>query len=123
MKVFITGINGMLGQDVAKECIRQGFLVAGCGTSEQKRVDIPIIYYQIDLTNKYSEIIKPIREFDPDIIIHCAAWTNVDAAEDNIDKVMDINAQATATLGLIAEQLYCKIVLQFFQQFLQSFTY
>ena len=110
MRVFITGINGMLGYDLAKECIQQGHIVAGCGTSEQKRIDLPIIYYQIDLTDKYSIVVKPIKEFDPDVIIHCAAWTNVDAAEDNIDEVIDINAQATATLALIARQLICKIV-------------
>ena len=109
MKIFITGTNGQLGYDVAKQCLEKGYKVFGCGTQSKSNNELKIQYIQLDLIDKITTL-NIIKQLHPNIIIHCAAWTNVDKAEDNFQQVFNINVEATATLATAAKLIDAKIV-------------
>lgn len=102
MKVFVTGVGGQLGHDVVNELIRRGHDAVGSDIQEiysgilDKTAVESAPYVQLDITDAeaVSNTIKAIR---PDVVIHCAAWTAVDAAEDEDkrDLVHRINADGT----------------------------
>lgn len=98
MKLFITGVGGQLGHDVVNEAVKRGHEVIGSditdvygGIADGSPVTY-VSYVRLDITDKVS-VERVITEIDVDAIIHCAAWTAVDAAEDeeNRDKVYAIN--------------------------------
>lgn len=97
MKVLVTGVKGQLGSDVAKELARRGHEVIG--------VDIE----DMDITDggSVSRVMSSVR---PDAVIHCAAWTAVDAAEDNEDKVFAVNAAGTDNIAKECANLNCKMM-------------
>ena len=82
MKIVVTGVKGQLGFDVVNELNKRGHNPIG--------VDID----ELDIT-KEQDVHKMLEIVNPDGVIHCAAWTAVDDAEDNYDKVMDVNAKGT----------------------------
>lgn len=94
MKVLVTGAKGQLGHDVVNELEQRGHTAIG--------VDIE----EMDITDDAS-VQKIIHEIEPEGIIHCAAWTAVDAAEDkeNQKKVMAINADGTRSIALACKDL------------------
>lgn len=99
MKVFVTGVKGQLGFDVMNELEKRGYQAIG--------VDID----EMDITDKES-VKHVIKSAAPDVVIHCAAWTAVDAAEDeeNIDKVIAVNAEGTENIAKVCKELDCKTV-------------
>lgn len=99
MKVLVTGVKGQLGFDVVNELNRRGHVAVG--------VDIE----EMDITNSIS-VERVIKETDPEVVIHCAAWTAVDAAEDaeNIDKVQLVNATGTENIAKVCKELDCKMI-------------
>lgn len=99
MKVFVTGVKGQLGFDVMNELEKRGYQAIG--------VDID----EMDITDKES-VKHVIKSAAPDVVIHCAAWTAVDAAEDeeNIDKVIAVNAEGTENIAKVCKELDCKMV-------------
>ncbi len=99
MKVFVTGVKGQLGFDVMNELEKRGYQTIG--------VDID----EMDITDKES-VKHVIKSAAPDVVIHCAAWTAVDAAEDeeNIDKVIAVNAEGTENIAKVCKELDCKMV-------------
>lgn len=99
MKVFVTGAAGQLGYDVMKEIEKRGH--EGIG------VDIA----QVDITDS-AAIEKAITEAAPDAVIHCAAWTAVDLAEEpeNREKVMAVNATGTENIARVCGRLGCKLL-------------
>lgn len=110
MKIFITGAEGQLGYDVVYEALRRGHEVLG--TDIQEKSSIPSLeYVSLDLTDKKA-VHSVLRKENPDAVIHCAAWTAVDDAEDseNYDKVMAVNVQATETLAALSRELDAKII-------------
>ena len=111
MKIFITGTNGQLGYDVAKECLKRNYQVIGCGTQSKSNNELNIQYIQLDITDELV-VLNTIQHLQPNIIIHCAAWTNVDTAElsENYNKVYDINVNATKYLAQAASQINAKII-------------
>ena len=102
MKFFVTGVGGQLGHDVMNELISRGH--EGVGSDIQAQYSgiqdgTPVAtapYRQLDITDAKA-VTSVITEVNPDAVIHCAAWTAVDAAEDeeNIPKVRAINAGGT----------------------------
>ena len=108
MRVFVTGVNGQLGSDVAEELHRQGETVIGCGTRETGPEDIA--YVKLDITDK-AHTADVIVQAAPDAVIHCAAWTAVDAAEDeeNIPKVYAVNEQGTRNIAGACAKAGCKM--------------
>ena len=107
MKVFVTGVCGQLGHDCMNELISRGHQAVG---SDILAKDIEN-YYQLDITNK-TAVEDLIKEIKPDAIIHCAAWTAVDAAEDdeNREKVENINHLGTKYLALSAKNVNSKML-------------
>lgn len=99
MKVLVTGVKGQLGFDVVNELKKRGHTAIG--------VDIE----EMDITDKVS-VKKVINEVKPDGVIHCAAWTAVDAAEEeeNISKVRNVNAKGTENIAKVCKALDIKMV-------------
>lgn len=92
MKILVTGVNGQLGHDVVKELKKRGHNPVGVDRE------------QMDLT-VHSQIKECIEKVNPEAIIHCAAYTAVDAAEDNEDLCRQINALAVKDIANCAKQL------------------
>ena len=92
MKIFVTGVKGQLGFDVVNELNKRGHTPIG--------VDID----ELDIT-KEQDVSTMIDVVKPDGVIHCAAWTAVDDAEDNYDKVMDVNAKGTEYIAKACKEL------------------
>ena len=103
MKVLVTGANGQLGHDVMNELRKRGH--QPIGTDIIGEMD-----YVLDITKE--DVVSKIEEIAPEAIIHCAAWTAVDAAEDeeNKEKVFAINVTGTKNLVKAALRLNCKFL-------------
>lgn len=99
MKVLVTGVKGQLGYDVMKELDKRGYDAVG--------VDIE----EMDITDEAS-VDQVITKENPDVVVHCAAWTAVDAAEDeeNIPKVMKVNATGTENIAKVCKKLDAKMI-------------
>ena len=117
MKIFVTGVGGQLGHDVVNEAAARGYDVTGSdiqpvysGISDGSAVTAAP-YVSLDITNREA-VEKVIRELSPDVIIHCAAWTAVDAAEDedNWEKVDRINHLGTLYLAQAAKAADAKML-------------
>ena len=109
MKAFVTGVCGQLGYDVMNELIKRGYEAIGSDIQMSANTKYP--YIQLDITDKEATI-NAITAFKPDVVIHCAAWTAVDAAEDkdNIPKVRAINVDGTQNIANACKQLDCKMI-------------
>ena len=97
MKVLVTGVKGQLGYDVVNELVKRGHEAVG--------VDIE----EMDVTDAAS-VRRVLGEVKPEAVVHCAAWTAVDAAEDNEDRVRDINANGTQYIATECKKLGCKMI-------------
>lgn len=97
MKVFVTGVKGQLGYDVVNELEKRGYTAVG--------VDID----ELDITDA-AAVEAMLTEVKPDAVIHCAAWTAVDAAEDNIEKCRLVNAGGTENIAKVCKALDCKMM-------------
>jgi dTDP-4-dehydrorhamnose reductase len=117
MKVFVTGVGGQLGHDVMNELAKRGYEGVGSdlapvysGIQDGSPVT-GMPYVSMDITNR-EQVNAVLREVHPDVIIHCAAWTAVDAAEDEDKqaKVQAINVDGTQYIADMAKELDCKMV-------------
>ena len=99
MKVLVTGVKGQLGFDVVNELKEKNIEAVG--------VDIE----EMDITDKAS-VDKVIKEVNPDAVIHCAAWTAVDAAEeeDKQEKVKLVNVNGTQNIADVCKELDIKMM-------------
>lgn len=117
MKVFVTGVGGQLGHDVMNELHKRGHEGIGSDIAPQYSgaqdgsAVTTMPYTQLDITDA-SAVSRVLREVKPDAVVHCAAWTAVDAAEDeeNQPKVRAINADGTANIAEVCKELDCKMV-------------
>lgn len=117
MKVFVTGVGGQLGHDVMNELHKRGYEGVGSdiapaysGVHDGTAVtEMP--YVQLDITGK-AAVEQIIRDVRPDAVIHCAAWTAVDLAEDDdkVEKVRAINAGGTQNIASVCKSLDCKMM-------------
>lgn len=96
MKVLVTGVKGQLGYDVVNELEKRGIEAIG--------VDIQ----EMDITDAAS-VDKVIKEAAPDAVIHCAAYTAVDAAEDNEEICRKVNAEGTQNIANVCKELDIKM--------------
>lgn len=117
MKIFVTGVCGQLGHDVMNELNGRGYEGIGSDIASEYSGAMdgtPVTtmpYIQMDITDKEA-VTETIRKVQPDVVVHCAAWTAVDMAEDdeNVAKVRAINATGTENIALICKELDCKMV-------------
>lgn len=116
MVIFVTGVNGQLGHDVMNELAKRGYKGIGSdlapayrGTADSAAAAMP--YISLDITDKQA-VQDVISQVHPDAVIHCAAWTAVDLAEDDdkIAKVRDINANGTQYIASACKTIDCKMV-------------
>ena len=107
MKVFVTGVNGQLGHDCVNELIKRGYEVTGSDIQPTGAGN----YVRLDITDK-AAVQKVISDIRPDAVIHCAAWTAVDAAEDeeNRPKVHSINAAGTRYIAEAVKAVNAKMI-------------
>lgn len=111
MKVFVTGVGGQLGYDVMNELAKRGHECVGSDILPKEKIVLPFDYVQLDITNQ-DAVEKVIGELKPDAVIHCAAWTAVDAAEDAVNKakVYAINVDGTRYITEACKKLNRKMV-------------
>ena len=117
MKIFVTGVGGQLGHDVVNQLVSRGITAIGSDIAPQYSgvADGTAVttapYEQLDITDK-AAVERVLTRHAPDAVIHCAAWTAVDAAEEeeNIPKVRAINAQGTAYIAQVCRALNCKLM-------------
>lgn len=104
MKVFVTGVGGQLGYDVINELKRRGYEAIGSDITDSADI-------QLDITDK-TAVERILTEIKPDAVIHCAAWTAVDAAEDeeNKEKVYVVNVTGTRNIAEVCKKIDCKMV-------------
>ena len=117
MKVFVTGVNGQLGHDVMNELNKRGYEglgsdIAECysGVADGSAVTT-MPYVSLDITDE-EKVKKVIEEYKPDAVVHCAAWTAVDMAEDDdqVEKVRAINADGTKYIAEACKEIDSKMV-------------
>ena len=117
MKVFVTGVGGQLGHDVMNELAKRGY--DGVGSDIQPEYSglqdgsavTRMPYVQLDITDREA-VDRILTEAHPDAVVHCAAWTAVDMAEDDalVEKVRAINAGGTQNIADACKKLDCKMV-------------
>lgn len=117
MKVLVTGVAGQLGHDVMNELAKRGYEGVGSDIApsysgaEDGTAVTTMPYVSMDITD--ADAVKTIiTEVNPDVVVHCAAWTAVDLAEDEdkIDKVRAINAAGTQNIANVCKELDAKMV-------------
>ena len=108
MKVLVTGTSGQLGFDVVNELKSRGHEPIGVDRSES---DVDFEHMILDITDK-DKVLEIVKEVHPDAIIHCAAWTNVDAAEEpaNLAAVRAVNVDGTRNLAEACKEVDAKFV-------------
>ena len=117
MKVFVTGVGGQLGHDVMNELHKRGYEGVGSDIApqysgaEDGSAVTSMPYVQLDITDA-TAVEAVITEVAPDVVVHCAAWTAVDLAEDDdkVEKVRAINAGGTQNIANVCKKLGCKMV-------------
>ena len=97
MRVLVTGVKGQLGHDVVNEMEKHGITPIGVDLAE------------MDITDKEA-CDRVITEANVDAVIHCAAYTAVDAAEDNVDVCMKVNAGGTRNIAEVCKKLGIKMM-------------
>ncbi|MBQ1528476.1 sugar nucleotide-binding protein, partial [Candidatus Saccharibacteria bacterium] len=109
MKVFVTGVSGQLGRDVMLELKKRGHEAVGSDRSGDGKGEFDVV--ALDITDK-ANVEKTLTELHPDVIVHCAAWTNVDGAEDEKMKpiVKAVNVDGTQNIADMAKKLNAKMV-------------
>ena len=117
MKVLVTGVGGQLGHDVMNELAKRGYEGIGSdiaptysGVADGSAVTT-MPYVPMDITNA-AAVAETIKSVNPDVIVHCAAWTAVDLAEDEDKKakVFAINAEGTENIARVAKEIDAKMV-------------
>ncbi len=117
MKIFVTGVAGQLGHDVMNELAKRGHEGVGSdlapeysGVADGSAV-VSMPYVSLDITDA-AAVERVLMEVKPDAVVHCAAWTAVDMAEDDdkVEKVRAINAGGTKNIANVCKKLDCKMV-------------
>ena len=117
MKVFVTGVAGQLGHDVMNELASRGYVGVGTDLAESYSgiqdgtYVITAEYVSLDITNSEA-VMNTIKSVKPDVVVHCAAWTAVDLAEDEDKqaKVKAINVDGTQNIADACKEVDAKMV-------------
>ena len=97
MKILVTGANGQLGHDLMNELAKRNIEAVGVDVQE------------MDITDA-AACDRVIKQVSPDAVIHCAAYTAVDAAEDNLELCRRINAEGTRNIARVCGELDIKLM-------------
>ena len=117
MKYLVTGVNGQLGHDVMNELNKRGYEGVGSDIApnysgiiyDSSVVNMP--YISLDITDEEA-VKRVISDIKPDVVIHCAAWTAVDMAEDDdkVEKVFAVNTKGTTYIAKSCKEIDCKML-------------
>ena len=117
MKYLVTGVNGQLGHDVMNELNKRGYEGVGSDIApnysgiiyDSSVVNMP--YISLDITDEEA-VKRVISDIKPDVVIHCAAWTAVDMAEDDdkVEKVFAVNTKGTTYIAKACKEIDCKML-------------
>lgn len=117
MRVFVTGVAGQLGHDVMNELAARGYEGVGSDLAPQYSgaadgsavTEMPYVSLNITDAKAVENVLNDVK---PDVVVHCAAWTAVDLAEDesNLEKVRAINVNGTENIAKCCKQLQAKMV-------------
>lgn len=102
MRILVTGSNGMLGSDIVKIFLNNNYKVFGIDKNDN--INNNINFYKMDLTN-LIELKKVLRNINPDLIIHTAAFVDVNFCENNIQKAIDLHVVVTRILAKFGCQM------------------
>jgi dTDP-4-dehydrorhamnose reductase len=97
MKIFVTGATGILGTAICNELAVGGHTIKGFGSKD------------IDLVS-FNEVVSKVNQYKPDVIIHCAAYTNVEKAEAEVEECYKVNFVATLNVANAAQQVSAKLI-------------
>ena len=114
MKVFVTGVNGQLGHDVMLELIKRGYEAIGSGSGDVYRGNDEVAalpYVSLDITDM-DAVSMVVGTIKPDAVIHCSAWTAVDAAEEpeNFQKVTALNVKGPENIAKACKKTDAKLI-------------
>ena len=114
MRVFVTGVNGQLGHDVLLELQQRGHEAIGSGSGSEYTAEDEgkrCAFAQLDITNQ-GAVEQTLASLRPDAVIHCSAWTAVDAAEEeeNKPRVYALNVSGTENLAIAARGIGAKLL-------------
>lgn len=117
MKIFVTGVNGQLGHDVMNELASRGYEGVGSDLApiysgiDDGTAVTRMPYVSLDITDALA-VRQVLEDVHPDAVVHCAAWTAVDMAEDdeNVAKVRAVNASGTQHIADVCKELGCKML-------------
>ena len=117
MKVFVTGVGGQLGHDVMNELAKRGHAGIGSDIAPQYSgiadgtAVTKMPYVQLDITDQ-DAVERTLKDVSPDAVVHCAAWTAVDLAEDDdkVKKVRLVNATGTENIAKVCKEQNCKML-------------
>lgn len=110
MKFFVTGAGGQLGCDVMSELKKRGYETIGSDATSRDAVSAGGEYVQLDITKK-GDVERVIQAVHPDAVIHCAAWTDVDMAEDEDKRelVRAVNVYGTQNIADVCKKMDVKM--------------
>ena len=121
MKVFVTGVNGQLGHDVMNELYKRGYEATGSDIADtyvgindfSPVTTMPYVKLDITDTEEVNRVISGLEPgLEPDVVIHCAAWTAVDMAEDDdkVELVRNVNAHGTENIAKACKNIDAKMI-------------
>ena len=110
MRVFVTGVAGQLGYDVVNELKKRGHEAVGSDVTVPAEPS-GAAFELLDITDE-AAVEAVLTRVQPDAVVHCAAWTAVDLAEDadKVNKVRAINAGGTKNIAAVCKKLNCKMI-------------
>lgn len=111
MRVLVTGVGGQLGFDVINELLIRGYNAIGSDVLVKEKISLPCDYIQMDITDGVM-VESVFSEMKLNAVIHCAAWTAVDAAEEeeNKERVLAINVDGTKNLAMACKKANIKLL-------------
>ena len=121
MRVFVTGVNGQLGHDVMNELYKRGYEATGSDIADtyvgindfSPVTTMPYVKLDITDTEEVNRVISGLEPgLEPDVVIHCAAWTAVDMAEDDdkVELVRNVNAHGTENIAKACRNIDAKMI-------------
>ena len=109
MKILITGCRGQLGTELQKQLSDEGCALGPLPERLRKATVIPVDVDELDITDREATI-NYIRRHQPDTVINCAAFTNVDGCETNRDVAFKVNAIGPRNLALACEKVGARLI-------------
>ena len=109
MKILITGCRGQLGTELQKQLAAEGCALGPLPDRLRKATVIAVDVDELDITDR-DEVVAFVRRMEPDVIINCAAYTNVDGCESHTEDAFKVNALGPRNLAIAAQKVGAKLV-------------